>query len=135
MVTGAAAVITPSMSDDDATRLWHMRLGHMSEIGMAELSRRGLLDGQSISKLKFCEHCVFGKQKRVKFTRKIHNTKGILDCIHSDLWGPSSVPSRGGANYMLTIIDDFSRKVWVFILKQKNNVLPTFKEWKTMIEK
>ena len=36
---------------------------------------------------------------------------------------------------MLTIIDDYSRKVWVFFLKQKNDVLPTFKEWKTMIEK
>ena len=34
---------------------------------MTELSRRGLLDGQSISRLKFNEHYVFGKQKRVRF--------------------------------------------------------------------
>ena len=33
----------------------------MNENSMAELSRRGLLDGQKISKLQFCEHCVFGK--------------------------------------------------------------------------
>ena len=36
---------------------------------------------------------------------------------------------------MLTIIDDFSRKVWVFFLKQKSEVLATFKEWNIMIEK
>ena len=60
-VSGDAAVVTPSLSDDDITRLWHMRLGHMSENGMFELSKRGLLDGQSISKLEFCEHCVFRK--------------------------------------------------------------------------
>ena len=36
---------------------------------------------------------------------------------------------------MLTIIDDFSRKVWVFFLKQKGDVFSTFKDWKTMIEK
>ena len=36
---------------------------------------------------------------------------------------------------MLTIIDDFSRKVWAFFLKQKSDVLSTFKEWKTMTEK
>ncbi|KAG8472449.1 hypothetical protein CXB51_034191 [Gossypium anomalum] len=57
------------------TKLWHMRLGHMSENGMVELSKRGLLDGQGICKLNFCEHCVFGKQKRVRFTRGIHKTR------------------------------------------------------------
>ena len=36
---------------------------------------------------------------------------------------------------MLTIINDFSRKVWVFFLKQKGDVFSTFKDWKTMTEK
>ncbi|KAG8503271.1 hypothetical protein CXB51_001260 [Gossypium anomalum] len=109
-VTGDVAIASSSLSDDDITKLWHMCLGHMSENGMVELSKRGLLDGQGICKLNFCEHCVFGKQKRVRFTRGIHNMKGMLEYIHSDLWGPSRVPSRGGANYMLIFIDDFSRK-------------------------
>ncbi|KAG8489524.1 hypothetical protein CXB51_017540 [Gossypium anomalum] len=134
-VIGDAAVASSSLSDDNITKLWHMRLGHMSENGMTELSKRGLLDGQGICKLKFCEHCIFGKQKRVRFTRGIHNTKGTLEHIHSDLWGPSKVPSRGGANYMLTFIDDFSRKVWAFFLKKKSDVFSAFKSWKTMIEK
>ncbi|KAG8499632.1 hypothetical protein CXB51_006096 [Gossypium anomalum] len=116
-VTWDAAVASSSLSDDDITKLWHMRLGHISENGMVELSKRGLLDGQGICKLNFCKHCVFGKQKRVRFTREIHNMKGTLEYIHSDLWGPSKVLSRCGANYMLTFIDDFSRKVWAFFLK------------------
>ncbi|KAG8480945.1 hypothetical protein CXB51_025615 [Gossypium anomalum] len=45
-VTGDAAVASSSLSDDDITKLWHMRLGHMSENGMVELSKRGLLDGR-----------------------------------------------------------------------------------------
>ena len=36
---------------------------------------------------------------------------------------------------MLTIIDDFSRKVCVFFLKQKGDVFSTFKDWKIMIKK
>ncbi|WVZ88330.1 hypothetical protein U9M48_034864 [Paspalum notatum var. saurae] len=48
-ITGDAAVISKSLSDSDATNLWHMRLGHMSEHGMEVLSKRGLLDGLSIS--------------------------------------------------------------------------------------
>jgi 5'-3' exoribonuclease 2 len=111
-----------------------MRLGHMSELGLVVLSKRGLLDGHSISKLDFCEHCVFRKHKRVKFNTTTHSSKGILDYVHSDLWGPSRKPSLGGACYMLTIIDDYSRKVWPYFLKDKSEAFSAFKEWKTMVE-
>ncbi|KAG8474407.1 hypothetical protein CXB51_033681 [Gossypium anomalum] len=93
-VTGDAVVVFSYLSDDDITKLWHTRLGYMSENGMVELSKRGLLDGQGICKLNFYEHCAFGKQKRVRLTKGIHNTKGTLEYIHSDQWGPSRVPSR-----------------------------------------
>ncbi|KAG8486155.1 hypothetical protein CXB51_019539 [Gossypium anomalum] len=93
-VTDDASVASSSLSDDDITKLWHMRLGHMSENSMVELRKRGFLDGQGICKLNFCEHCVFRKQKRVRFNRGIHNMKGTLEYIHSNLWGPSRVPSR-----------------------------------------
>ncbi|WVZ69296.1 hypothetical protein U9M48_018104 [Paspalum notatum var. saurae] len=109
-ITGDAAVISNSLSNSDATNLWHMCLGHMSELGLQVLSKRGLLDGHSVSKLKFCEHCVFDKHKRVKFNTSTHTSKGILDYVHSDLWGPSRKPSHGGSRYMLTIIDDYFRK-------------------------
>jgi 5'-3' exoribonuclease 2 len=106
----------------------------MSKTGMLELCKRGLHDGQRIDKLEFCEHCVYGKQMRVKFGTATHNTKDILEYIHSDLWGESRVPSLGGARYMLTIIEDYSRRVWSFYIKHKSDVFNTFKEWKIMIE-
>ena len=134
-VLGDAAVPSSTPSDADITKIWHMRLGHMSQQGMDELSRRGLLCGQCTSKLDFCEHCVFGKQTRVRFSSGIHSTKGILDYIHSDFWGPSTTPSHGGAHYMLTFTDDFSRKVWVYFLKHKSEAFQRFKEWMIMVEK
>ena len=36
---------------------------------------------------------------------------------------------------MLTFIDDFSRKAWVFFLKSKDEVFSYFKQWKATIEK
>jgi hypothetical protein len=113
-VTGDAAVASSKMSDDDLSKLWHLRLGCMSFGGMTELSQHGLLNGHKVTDLQFCEHCVYGKTKRVRFSSGIHTTKGPLDYIHSDLWGPTRVTSYGGASYMLTIIDDFSRRVWAF---------------------
>ncbi|KAG8503248.1 hypothetical protein CXB51_001184 [Gossypium anomalum] len=62
-VTGDATVASFSLSDDDITKLWHMHLGHMNENGMVELSKRGLLDGQGICKLNFCEHSVLGSKR------------------------------------------------------------------------
>ena len=106
--------VAVSMSEDpdlDTTRLWYKQLGHMSERGLYLLSKQGLLCGQKTEKLDFCEHCVFGKQHRVSFGTSIHRTKDTLDNIHLDVWGPSQVPSRGGASYLLTLIDDYSRKV------------------------
>ncbi|KAG8483204.1 hypothetical protein CXB51_022209 [Gossypium anomalum] len=43
-ITGNAAVASSSSLSDDITKLWHMRLGHMSENDMVELSKKRLLD-------------------------------------------------------------------------------------------
>ncbi|KAG8489021.1 hypothetical protein CXB51_017120 [Gossypium anomalum] len=45
-ITGDAVVVSSSLSDDDITKLWHIRLGHMSQNDMVEFSKRGLLDGK-----------------------------------------------------------------------------------------
>lgn len=140
-MTGAAVVntVTASSSKESemttTARLWHMRLGHMSEKGMAILANRGLLGGMKNCKLQFCEECVYGKQKRVSFSAGNHTSKGVLDYVHSDVWGPATTPSLGGCLYFLTLIDDYSRKVWLYFLKQKGEVFVKFKQWKAMVEK
>jgi len=35
---------------------------------------------------------------------------------------------------MLTIIDDYSHKVWPYLLKHKSEAFSAFKEWKIMIK-
>jgi hypothetical protein len=51
------------------TKLWHHRLGHMSEKGMQILQKRNLLLDLKQIDLDFYEHCVYGKHKRFKFLR------------------------------------------------------------------
>jgi len=132
-VSSAAAAVT---SDNcSVSKLWHMRLGHMSQLGLAELSKRGLLKGYNNDEMEFCEHCIFGKHKRVKFNTAVHSTEGILDYVHADLWGPSRKTSLGGCRYMLTIIDDYSRRVFPYFLKNKSDAFDSFKAWKVMVEK
>ncbi|GJT56454.1 retrovirus-related pol polyprotein from transposon TNT 1-94 [Tanacetum coccineum] len=91
-------------------------------------------DGLSSCKLDLCEHCINGKTTRVKFRTAIHKTQGILDYVHSDVWGPSKTRSLGGRHYYVTFVDDFSRRVWVYTLKTKDEVLGVFIKWKKMME-
>ena len=86
-------------------------------------ARRESYVERSFGVLPFWEDCVHGKYKRVSFKHFVHNTKGILDYVHSDLWGPSRKVSLGGCSYLRTFIDDYLKKVWCFIIKTKDEVM------------
>ena len=65
-----------------------MQLGHTSEKALQTWIRQGILKGAKTGKIKFYEHCVLGKQTRVKFGNTIHQIECILDYVHTDVWGP-----------------------------------------------
>ncbi|KAE8703256.1 DEAD-box ATP-dependent RNA helicase 57 [Hibiscus syriacus] len=134
IVRTTAVAASTDEQKSEATRLWHMRLGHVGEKSLKFLIDQGLMKGARACKLSFCEHCIKGKKTRVKFGTTIHDTKGILDYVHSDVWGPSKTTSLGGTHYYVTFVDDFSRRVWVYTMKTKNEVLGFFLKWKKMVE-
>uniref|UniRef100_A0A2N9GPN1 CCHC-type domain-containing protein n=1 Tax=Fagus sylvatica TaxID=28930 RepID=A0A2N9GPN1_FAGSY len=78
-------------------------------------------------------HMRLGHMK-VRFKTATHKTKGILDYVHSDIWGPVRTPSKGGAQYFMSFIDDYSRKAWVYFLKNKSEAFAKFKIWKAEVE-
>ncbi|GKB54103.1 retrovirus-related pol polyprotein from transposon TNT 1-94 [Tanacetum coccineum] len=57
-----------------------------------------------------------------------------MDYVHSNVWGPTKTISLGGKHYYVTFIDDFSRRVWVYMLKTKDEVLGVFIKWKKIME-
>nr|GFA28890.1 retrovirus-related Pol polyprotein from transposon TNT 1-94 [Tanacetum cinerariifolium] len=60
------------------------------------LEKQGLFGKKSLGKLDFYENCVLGKSHRVSFDVGRHTTQGVIDYVHSDLWGSSQVESLGG---------------------------------------
>jgi hypothetical protein len=42
-----------------------------------------------------CEHCVYGKYNQVRFPSGATREEGILQLVHSDVFGPVLVPSLG----------------------------------------
>ena len=107
----------------------------MSEKGMKMLWSRGKLPELKSIDFDMCESCILGKQKNVSFLKTGRTPKAEkMELVHTNLWGPSPIASLGGSRYYITFIDDSSRKVWVYFLKNKFDVFETFKKWKAMVE-
>jgi hypothetical protein len=117
------------------TTPWHHRLRHMSENGMHILQKRNLFPDLKQIDLDFCEHCVYGKHKRVRFLRVGKEKKNErLELVHTNVWGPTQVSSLGVSRYYVTFIDDATRKTWVYCIPQKYDVFDTFKKRKALVE-
>jgi hypothetical protein len=84
---------------------------------------------------RMCEVCVMGKQHRKPFLKKSSRASQPLDLVYSDVCGSISPTSIGGSMYFLIFTDDFSGKTWIYVLKEKKEVLSKFKEFKNLIEK
>lgn len=107
----------------------------MSENGLQELLNRGRLHGLKSVELGLCEDCTFKKQKRVSFLKGGKGPqKEKLEVMHTDLCCPAPRTSLDGASYYMTFIDDYTRKIWVYFLKNKSVAFVTFWQWKTLVE-
>ena len=119
--------------------LLHRRLGHMGKTAMARLVKEDLvrgMEGGADGELGICRGCELGKP-----LAKPHPPKSVLfratrklELVHADLAGPMRQQSWGGARFLFVLVDDFSRKSWVILLKNKNDVESRLKEWKALVE-
>lgn len=116
---------------------WHRRLGHVSYNTLLKMKKT--VSGMNFSEnsekqIKNCEVCARAKSKRSPFKTSETRSTSILQLMHSDVMGPMETRSIGHAKYLLTIIDDYSRDVFVFFLKKKSQVIEQFKDFKVLIE-
>ena len=73
-------------------------------------------------------------------TKRSFSTKGTratetLQLVHSDVCGPVSVQARGGYEYFVTFIDDYSRYAYVYLMQRKSETFGKFKEFLAEAEK
>lgn len=80
--------------------------------------------------------CCIGKSTKMSCKRlKEKQSKRILELIYSDLCGPMSVRSISGSRYFMTLIDDYSRKTVVYLLKGKDEVAHRIKTFINKMER
>nr|GFB72741.1 retrovirus-related Pol polyprotein from transposon TNT 1-94 [Tanacetum cinerariifolium] len=68
-----------------------------------------------------CPSCEQGKSKRASHPPKpILNSRQRLHLLHMDLCGSMRIASINGKQYVLVIVDDYSRYTWVHFLRSKD---------------
>jgi transposase InsO family protein len=121
---------------DEAWR-WHQRFAHQGFDGLQRMSRQGLVRGlppiDHVEQL--CEACIAGKHRRAPFPAAAKfRASRPLELVHGDLCGPISPATPGGKRYFLLLVDDYSRFMWLVLLRTKDEAAAAIRRFKAQAE-
>lgn len=107
-------------------QLWHNRLGH------SPLSVIRTIDELAITSCVpsfHCDVCPLAKQVRLPFPTSHSVSKNKFELIHCDLWCPYKHKTYNSCAYFLTIVDDYSKCTWTYLIKSKDQVPSIFQSF------
>ena len=123
-------------TDLDRYILWHKRFSHLGPDKLRNLHKvTTLREAIKVPKIgEVCEVC-----QLTKMTNRIPNSLSEhkdqrLALIHLDVAGPFPKSLRGNRYFML-IVDSYSRKNWILLLKQKSDAPGCLRTFKLVVEK
>lgn len=111
------------ITSSTASSRWHARLGHVNTDTIKTMINKELVVGLpdiSVEK-ETCVSCLLGKQARKPFPQATsYRATHPLELVHGDLCGPIIPSTPGQKRYIFVLIDDFSRYMWIILLKEKS---------------
>ncbi|KAL2920586.1 Retrovirus-related Pol polyprotein from transposon RE1 [Bienertia sinuspersici] len=115
----------------EEAKLWHLRFGHLpfSKLQYVDSSIKCDANHDEI-----CQVCPKAKQARLPFPVSLSITNKSFEIIHVDVWGPYKVVTHDKCNMFFTIVDDWSRQTWVFMLRNKSEVVSVMEHFLFLIE-
>ncbi|SCZ92908.1 BZ3500_MvSof-1268-A1-R1_C066g00322 [Microbotryum saponariae] len=117
----------------------HRCLGHLAPSSIQKMVAAGLLEGlragysdEEVEKF-VCNACLSAKGHRLPFPDSDSHSSERLGLVHSDVL---SFPERSltGKRYLVTFLDDYSRKLWAYAIGHKSEVFGIFKTWLAEVE-
>ncbi|SGY70463.1 BQ5605_C004g03153 [Microbotryum silenes-dioicae] len=80
-----------------------------------------------------CNACLGPKGHRLPFPNSESHSPERLGLVHSNVLS-FPTPSLTGKRYLVTFLDDHSRKLWAYAIDHKSDVFPTFQTWLAEVE-
>ena len=88
-----------------------------------------------IHRKQLCESWLVCKQASMSFlTRTSFRAERPLQLVHADFCRPTTPPLIVRNKYFLLLVDDYSRWMWVYKLKEKGEALCAFKIFKDSLK-
>ena len=115
--------------------MWHLRLGHINIDRINRLVKDGPLRELTVETLPVCESYLEGKMTRRPFAAKGQRATQLLELVHSDVCRPFNVQVRGGYEYYVIFIDDYSRYAFTYLMVRKSETSEKFMEFRAEDEK
>ena len=81
-----------------------------------------------------CYICPLAKQRRLSFASNNNTSACMFDLVHWHTWGPCHVSSYKGFRYYPTLVDDYSRFTWVYLLENKSDVYAIIPRFLAFVE-
>lgn len=122
---------------DAVSRLWHDRMGHVNYQALSLMSRENMVKGipKIVQPKETCTGCLMAKQTRKSVpSRSSFSASKTLELVHADLCGPIIPDTASGNKYFLLIVDDYSRVMWVYLLRSKSDAFGAFKRFRALVE-
>jgi len=91
--------------NEDSSKLWHRRLGHISIERIKRLVNEGVLNTMDFIDFETCVDCIKGKQTN-KSKKGANRSSDILEIIHTNICSPDM--DSHGQRYFISFIDDYS---------------------------
>jgi transposase InsO family protein len=117
--------------------LWHIRMGHMHFDNLVKLNKReAVREMPQITKPTntLCKHCQQGNKTKTTFKSKEYSTTRPLEIVHIDLVVPTTTKRLKVERYFMLLVDDYTRIIAVYFLKNKSEDFENFKIYKEMVE-
>ncbi|KAM6582045.1 hypothetical protein CsatB_009047 [Cannabis sativa] len=114
--------------------LWHNRLGHPSKQIVQSVMAKCNITPINKNTFDLCTACCLGKHHKLPYSNSDTVYTAPLQLLHTDLWGPAPMVSSNGYRYYISFVDAYSRYTWLYLLRTKDEALPTFIKFKTQIE-
>ena len=108
---------------------WHQRLSHVEIYVIRVMAKRQLVDGvKLLDEKEQSQQCTNAWKGTLQVKKK---TTASLELVHFDIMGPT----RMGANYVITVVKDYSRYRWVFLVKRRSDFSNAFLQWWPIAER
>lgn len=115
-------------------RTWHQRIGQLPMETLKRIDKiKHLQNKNRNSACVMCLVCPLARQTRLLFPVSNSRSKAPFNLFHVDVWGLFRGSTYDSKRFFITVVDDFSRIIWIFLMNAKDETCMLMKRLFSMI--